>query len=211
MGKEWILNNATTRFQFNFSQNVGKVSEEIRKCSPRVKDDWERYYFENVRTKEHLQELGKRLYTKTTEVLHAEISEITEQDCIDYIFNLVIDRTFDGYVTEKVTIYEQLQKILGIPIEPAPDKWDRNYNVDFFIQVNGKFVGLQVKPVSGTPQITQIHSERRIQENTHVDFTKKYGGKVFYVYSAKQNKQKKIVNTEVIDEIKSEIQRLQSM
>jgi hypothetical protein len=34
VSKEWILNSATNRFQLNFSRNVGKVSEEIRNCSP---------------------------------------------------------------------------------------------------------------------------------------------------------------------------------
>ena len=35
MAKEWILNSATNRFQLNFKRNVGAVSEEIRKCSPK--------------------------------------------------------------------------------------------------------------------------------------------------------------------------------
>ncbi len=35
MAKEWILNSAMNRFQLNFKRNVGAVSEEIRKCSPK--------------------------------------------------------------------------------------------------------------------------------------------------------------------------------
>ena len=45
MPKEWILNSATNRFQLNFSRNVGKVSEEIRKCAPKDKKEWEEYYY----------------------------------------------------------------------------------------------------------------------------------------------------------------------
>lgn len=85
MAKEWILNSATNRFQFNYSRNVGKVSEQIRKCQPKKLEDWEEYYYKKVYSKEHLIELGKRLYTKITEVLRAEIDKITEQDCIDFI------------------------------------------------------------------------------------------------------------------------------
>jgi len=64
------------------------------------------------------------------------VEQITEQDCIDYMFNMVIDRTFDGYMTEIKTIYGQLEKELGLKelglkIEPTPDEWDRLYNVDF--------------------------------------------------------------------------------
>lgn len=107
MPKEWILNSATNRFQLNYSRNVGKVAEEIRKCSPKTLDQWEIYYYKNVRPKEHLIELGRKLYIKITEVLQAEIESVTEEDCINFVINLVIMRTFDGYVTEKQTIYGQ--------------------------------------------------------------------------------------------------------
>lgn len=209
MAKEWILNSATNRFQFNFSRNVGKVSEEIRKCSPKKKEDWEGYYYKNVRSKEHLIELGRKLYTKITEVLRAEIEDITEQDCIEFIINLVINRTFDGYMTEKETIYGQLQDILGVKIEPASDELDRLYNVDFFIKIKDKFIGLQIKPAGGVSHITQIFQEKAQQARTHEKFTAKYGGKVFYVVSIKENDKKKIHNKEVIEELKEEIKRLE--
>lgn len=54
MAKEWILNSATNRFQFNFKRNVGAIVEAIRKCSPKDIADWEEYYYKNVYTKEHL-------------------------------------------------------------------------------------------------------------------------------------------------------------
>ena len=101
MAKEWILNSATNRFQMNFKRNVGAVSEEIRKCAPKTIKDWEGYYFKNVKPKEHIVDLGKKLYVKITEVIASEVEAITEKDCIAYIFDLVIKRTFDGYMTEK--------------------------------------------------------------------------------------------------------------
>ena len=208
MAKEWILNSATNRFQLNFKRNVGAVSEEIRKCAPKTIKEWQDYYFKNVYPKEHLINLGKKLYIKITEVLVSEIDQITEEDCINYIFNLVINRTFDGYMTERKTIYEQLQDILEVKIEPAPDRWDRLFNVDFFIKINGKYIGLQIKPAGGVSHISQIFKERRLQNITHKKFTNKYGGKVFYVISIKEGGKKKIYNTEVIEEIKKEIKRL---
>ncbi|MFA5646419.1 MAG: MjaI family restriction endonuclease [Candidatus Ratteibacteria bacterium] len=209
MAKEWILNSATNRFQLNFKRNVGAVSNEIRKCAPKTLKDWEGYYFNNVKPKEHILELGKRLYVKITEVISSEVEAITEEDCIDYIFDLVIKRTFDGYMTERSTIYGQLQEILGKRIEPAPDEWDRLFNVDFFIEVNGKYIGLQIKPAGGVSHISEIFKERQVQEKTHRKFTEKFGGKVFYVISMKEGDKKKIHNIEVIDDIKTEIRRLQ--
>ena len=152
--------------------------------------------------------MGKKLYVKITEVIASEVEVITEEDCIAYILNLVIKRTFDGYMTERATIYGQLQEILGVKIEPASDELDRLFNVDFFIKLNGKYIGLQIKPASGVSHISQIFKERQLQEKTHQKFTEKYGGKVFYVISIKEGDKKKIHNVEVIDEIKNEINRL---
>lgn len=211
MAKEWILNSAMNRFQLNFKKNVGAVSEAIRQCAPKTKEEWAEYYFKNIRSKEHIEELGKKLYIKITEVIQAEVNEITEQDCIDYMFQLVIDRTFDGYITEIQTVYGQLQKILGVKIEPAPDEWDRNFNVDFYININGKFIGLQIKPVNQNIQLPEIFKEKHLQEETHKRFSEYFGGKVFYIYSTKQGDKKEIYNKEVIKEIQKEIERLKKL
>jgi len=207
MAKEWILNQANMRWGLTKKNKVGSVSELIRKCSPKSLKDWEEYYYKNVYSKQHLEELGRKLYIKITEVCQAEIESITEEACIDFIINLVIGRTYDGYQSEIQTIYGQLQEALGVKVEPAPDEWDRGYNVDFFIKVNERYIGLQIKP-AGYAYITQIISELKFQKNTHEKFTAKYGGKVFYVISVKEGKKKIIHNPEVIEETRKEIERL---
>jgi hypothetical protein len=210
MAKEWILNSAMNRFQLNFKRNVGAVSEEIRKCSPKNVKEWEDYYFANVRPKQHIEDLGRKLHIKITEVIAAEVEQVSEDDCIRYIFDVVINRTYDGYTTEIKTVYGQLEKELNQKIEPAPDEWDRLYNVDFYIKIGNKYIGLQIKPASGVSHIPQIFKERTIQQDTHRKFTEKFGGKVFYVISVKEDGKKIIQNTEVIKEIQEEIRRLQN-
>ena len=174
-------------------------------------EECEEYYFKNVKPKDHITELSKKHYVKITEVVQAELDDITEQNCIDYMINLVTNRTFDGYMTEIETIYGQLEKILDIKIEPAPDEWDRLFNVDFFIKINEKYIGLQIKPVNEGIQLPEIYKERAIQEETHQKFTEVFGGKVFYVFSTKINGKKDIVNKEIIDEIKKEVERLKKL
>jgi len=208
MPKEWILNQANMRWGLTKKTKVGPVSELIRKCSPKSVNDWESYYFKNVYSKQHLEELGRRLYIKITEVCQAEIENIEEEDCINFITNLVINRTYDGYQSEIQTIYGQLQEALGVKVEPAPDEWDRGYNVDFFIKVQDRYIGLQIKP-AGYAYIPQIINELEFQKRTHKKFTNKYGGKVFYIISVKEGKKKIIYNPEVIEELKEEIKRLQ--
>ncbi len=209
MPKEWILNQANMRWGLTKKSKVGAVSELIRKCSPKSLQEWEDYYYENAYPKEHLEELGQRLYIKISEVCALEIESITEEDCINFIINLVINRTYDGYQSEIQTIYGQLQNELGVKIEPASDEWDRRYNVDFFIKVKDKYIGLQIKP-AGYAYIPQIINELEFQKQTHAKFTAQYGGKVFYIISITEGKKKIIQNTEVIEELKKEIDRLKA-
>jgi len=206
MAKEWILNSAMNRFQLNFKRNVGATSESIRLCSPKTIEEWQSYYFENVRSREHIEELGKKLYVKITECIQSEVESITEEDCVNYMVQMVINRTFDGYQTEIKTIYGQLQQLLNT----KPDKWDRLYNVDFFIKIGEKHIGLQIKPINKGVQLPEIHKEYALQEKTHQKFTEKFGGKVFYIFSAKNGDKREIVNKEVVEEIKTEIERLKN-
>lgn len=208
MAKEWILNSAMNRYKLNQKQSVGATSESIRNCSPKSIDEWRTYYYANVRTEEHIEELAKRLYVKITEVIQSEVAEVTEQDCIDYMKEMVIDRTYKGYCTEIETIYGQLQQMLGVSIVAAPDEWDRHYNVDFYILVNGKYIGLQIKPVNKGLQLPEIHKEYAQQKASHKNFRENFGGNVFYIYSVTVDRRKVIANPEVVDAIQEEINNL---
>jgi len=155
----------------------------------------------------HLKNLGQRLYVKISEVVIKEIEEVTEEDCISYIRNLVIDRTFDGYIREQETVYGRLERMLGVPIQPAPDEWDRGYNVDFYIEVGSYYIGLQIKPVT-FEQMPDAHKWAAWQKETHQRFQEKYVGKVFMVFSVKKKIQSE---DELISEIQQELSRLESL
>lgn len=111
-------------------------------------------------------------------------------------------------MTEIKTVYGVLEKELEVKIEPAPDEWDRLFNVDFFIKVKENYIGIQIKPVNQGIQLSQIFKEKDLQNKTHEKFSRQYGGKVFYIFSSKIGEKKEIRNKEVIDEIRQEIERL---
>ena len=120
--RETLLNYGMNRWGLNKAQSVGPISELIRKCAPSDYETWIEYYFTNavqkkkggIRiTREYLSELGENLYLRLSENVQNELESITEEECIDYVYNLVINRTYEGYVTEIETIYGQLEKILG--------------------------------------------------------------------------------------------------
>ncbi len=83
--------------------------------------------------------------------------------------------------------------------------------MDFFIQVKGAYLGLQIKPISAENSINN-YQWVEIHRKNHLKFQEKFMGKVFFVYSIKaQGKRKKIHNVEVIEEIKTEIVRLEAL
>jgi hypothetical protein len=220
--RERFLNDSLNRWGLNKASVVGPTSELIRQCSPKAFEEWERYYFANARqkkkdgiqiTKEYLKGVGGKLYNNISKVVRSEITAITEEECVAYVYNLVLNRTYEGYQTEIKTIYGQLERELQVKIEPAPDKWDRSYNVDFFIKIENRdklnqYAGIQIKSVNQEIPYLQIIREKDLQRKAHEKFTKKFGGKVFYVFSSKVGDRKVIRNKEVIDEIKQEIEKL---
>jgi hypothetical protein len=154
---------------------------------------------------DHLTEIGRRLYAKISEQLKAEVEAVTEEDCIAYVREVVFNRTYEGYITEKQTVYEQLEQVLGVRLCPAPDEWDRRYNVDFYIPVRDKAIGIQIKPITYT-QTPEVHKWQEWMRESHEKFEREQGGKVFIVFSVTEKSgAKRIFNTEVIDEIRAEL------
>ncbi len=214
---ETLLNYGLNRWGLNKAYSVGALSELIRSCAPNEYKEWEEFYFTKGKqkkkngidiTREYITGLGQTLYIKLSEVVQSELAAITEEECIEYAYNLVLRRTYDGYRTEIETIYGQLESAVERKIEPAPDNWDRAYSVDFFIKVKGKFIGIQIKPIASGQALNQYQWIEMHMVN-HQKFESKFVGKVFFVYSTKSTAgKKKIHNIEVIDQIRAEIERL---
>jgi len=182
---ETLLNYGMNRWGLNKSSSVGKTSDLIRDCAPHKYDQWLEYYFQKAQqnkhngvviTGEYITELGAVLYTKLTEVVAKELESISLEECIDYVFNLVINRTYEGYLTEIKTIYGYLEHELQREIKPAPDEWDRLYNVDFFIQIYAtSCIGIQIKPLTG--KSLNDYQWGAMHRENHNKFTKKLRGK----------------------------------
>lgn len=138
MAKEWLLSIAFNRWQLNRPEYLGRLEEAIRACAPKSLEEWEQYYFSEVPQKhvpadwqmwgntmrEHLKEVGLRLYVKISEHLRAEIDAITEEDCIAYVHDVVIRRTYEGYLTGKQTTRKQMAQGPEV-VEPVCDELRR--------------------------------------------------------------------------------------
>ena len=215
--KEKVLNYACQTYQLSRPNKVGAVMALIRQCQPQTIEEWKTWYFENAKTdgknafkitKESLLELGERLYTKITEVVIPEwqeaFNQLTKEDCIDYIYNLTINRTFDGYLREKSVINDGLAKIFSDTVfEESDPELDHAGDIDYVAKIGDKAIGIQIKPVTAKANFGAYSLTERMKAS-FADFTEKYGGKVFIVFSLDGE----IANKEVIEEIKTELQRL---
>lgn len=215
--KERVLNYACQTYQLSRPNKVGAVMALIRECQPQTIQEWEQWYFENAKTDgknsfkithESLTELGERLYDKITEVVIPEWEEafkqLTKQDCIDYIYNLTINRTYDGYLREKSVINDGLAKLFPeLTFEETDPELDHAGDIDYIAKIGDKAIGIQIKPITAKANFGSYSLTERMKASFS-DFTEKFGGKVFIVFSL----DKEIANKEVIDEIREEIERL---
>jgi len=217
--KEKVLNYACQTYQLSRPNKVGMVMALIRECQPKSIQEWESWYFENAYTKlknptkvtkETLDELGERLYIKITKIVIPEwkeaFSKLTLQDCIDYIYNLTINRTFDGFYREKSIVTDNLEKkfpqVKFIESEP---ELDHAGDIDYLGYVGNKAFGIQIKPVTAQANFGNYSPSERMKASFR-EFERKYGGKVFIIFSIDDE----ISNPEVLKDIKKEIERLQS-
>ncbi len=215
--KEKVLNYACQTYQLSRPNKVGAVMALIRECQPHTIEEWEQWYFENAYTeakaknkitKESLQELGERLYEKITEVVipewQAAFAGLTLQDCLDYIHNLTINRTFDGFVREKSVVNDGLAKIFpDVIFEESDSELDHAGDIDYIAKVGDKAFGIQIKPVTARSNFGNYSATERMKAS-FANFERDFGGKVFVVFSLDGE----VGNKEVIAEIEKEIARL---
>ena len=215
--KEKVLNYSTQTYQLSRPNKVGAVMSLIRECQPKSFEEWERWYFDNANTdgktptkitKESIEELGERLYIKIKEIVIPEWTEafnqLSLQDCIDYIYNLTINRTYDGFIREKSVIEDNLAKIFpNVIFKESEPELDHAGDIDYLGWIGNKAFGIQIKPVTAKANFGNYSATERMKASFD-DFTKIFGGKVFIVFSIDD----KIKNQEVIEQIANEIKRL---
>jgi hypothetical protein len=211
--KEKVLNYACQTYQLSRPNKVGAVMALIRECQPKSISEWEKWYFEKAYTDgktpvKITKELGERLYVKITEIVIPEwqdaFKNLTLQDCIDYINNLTIQRTYDGFIREKSVVTDNIaKKFPKVKFVESDPELDHAGDIDYLGYVGTKAFGIQIKPVTAKANFGNYSATERMRASFR-DFEAKYGGKVFVVFSVDDE----IKNTDVLEEIKKEIGRL---
>ncbi len=160
------------------------------------------------RNKDIQDELGIRLHDKITEVVIPEWQEafrsLTLQDCIDYIHNLTINRTFDGYIREKSVVNDGLAKVFpSVKFEESPSELDHAGDIDYLGYVGDKAFGIQIKPATAKSNFGNYSVSERMKASFQ-DFEADYGGKVFIIFSLDGE----VANENILKDVEKEIEKL---
>jgi hypothetical protein len=219
--KEKVLNYTSNTYQLTRPSKIGTVMALIRECQPSTFNEWEEFYFANAYTrtknplkvtKESLDELGERLYAKITEVVIPEwqvaFEELTIEDCKDYIYQVTLARTYDGFLLEKSVINDGLSEIFpDVQFEESDPELDHAGDIDYIGKVGVNAFGIQIKPITANANFGNYKISERMSNNFD-SFQKKYKGQVFIIFSRREGRKKVIANLDVIDQIAQEIERL---
>lgn len=217
--KEKVLNYACQTYQLSRPNKVGAVMALIRECQPKTKDEWEEWYFKKAHTEnknpikitpEILRELGERLYEKITQVVipewQAAFGELSQQDCVDYIYNLTINRTYDGFIREKSVVNDELAKYFPeVKFVESETDLDHAGDIDYLGFAGEYAFGIQIKPTTAKSNFGNYSVSERMKAN-FADFERKYKGRVFIIFSLDGE----IGNKEILKEIEAEIWRLKN-
>lgn len=111
---------------------------------------------------------------------------------------------YDGYNREKSVVNDGLAKIFkDVEFAESDPELDHAGDIDYVAKVGKYQFGIQIKPVTANDNFGGYSLSERMKASFE-DFTNRYGGKVFIVYSLRGE----IANKEVIEQIHIEIKRL---
>ena len=217
--KEHVLNFTAQRFQLTRPGAVGPTMELINECNPTSLKQWEDFYWREAKTRkkdstkitpEYIEGLGKKLFDKIENTIKPmwleALSTVTEDDCIEYIKDVTINRTFDGYHRENAVIRElgvYFQDFLDF--EKTDSITDSALNIDFIghLKKSNLKIGIQVKPTTARSNSLSGYSIEDRSRKSFDEFKQRFGGPVFVVFAKKIGKKKCIVNRDVFQSIEA--------
>jgi hypothetical protein len=195
-----IINIVSNTYKVTGPNNIGSTSDLIRKCDPSDKEEWKKYCLSYLHNKNgdkiDFDKLSQDLFNKASfhiDCLKKQLSNMSDeqlyQKCFDFIYDLVIDKTFDGYINEKEIITKTLSKKLGVDFQQPSIYQDSAKNIDAIGKKNNVVFYIQLKPASFINNYNTSQILPKQQPNFFVVYYNKNG----------------IVNEDIIKEIEKYI------
>ena len=126
---------------------------------------------------------------------------------MNYIYNLTINRTYDGYLREKSVVNDSLAKQFpNLIFEESTPELDHAGDIDYIAKIGEKAIGIQIKPITAKANFGSYSLTERMKASFN-DFQEQFGGKVFVIFSLDGE----IANKEVIEKIQKEVEKIQEV
>lgn len=142
MSYERLLNYYYNIGGYNKPERIGYMMSLIRNLRPLTVEEWEIWYTDNIHDRDYIEGLSIEMYNSIPSQY-----EITSAMCIDYVYDVMFRRTFQGYNKEKQAL-KFLRQCVSKYVQEAPKEWDTEYFIDFFIPEceTHPIIGIQLKP-----------------------------------------------------------------
>lgn len=205
---EFILNKTAVDHHLTRPSKVGPTIELLYEYNPKSMSEWAHIFYEkSVQKKKdgsgkrvdesYLNSVGDELFRILNEKIFPLIiqakDELTSEDCRNFIKDVVIRRSYEGFIAEK-DIVNQVEIALEGDVEFTKDSQLESINVDAYGKSKkyGRTIGLSVKPLSykkqdGFGKDDSLHKSWKKWEEEN-------DSKIFVVfYSEKKDGQKKVI------------------
>lgn len=169
--------------------------------------EWREQYLANVRSLDDLDAVAARVWAHFLEY-QAVGKTLTQADFRAYIEDLVIERTFDGWMNRRELVRNFVRSETGIPFDylrDSPVDWrPRTYDLDFAAEhpASHYWLGVKAFPVStlGAPYPGILARVTDLQAK-HREFEDKLGRAMLIEFNA--DKPKSCVSVEDLDKLRA--------
>lgn len=189
-----LTNGPWNELKLNSPESVGYVSKLVESRPFSNKEEWEEFYYNNVRTQEQLAEKGEMLFKSVKSL------GITLEECFKAVRFRVVCETWNGIIIrERNTMIKLSLLFPDFSFWKTDGEFDYKYAVDYEVYLNEVLLcGLQIKPQSYEYDNSYVNLAREANKKKNKEYFDLKGVPVLDVISHSAGD---ILNHEVIWEL----------
>lgn len=157
----------------------------ISVSQPLDEAEWEAQYHKFLRTPDQLKAVGAKL-AELIEEYRTAMATITAADCEEFVRDVAIRRTFEGWSTRRDQVLERLRDETQIPFEylrDHPQDWrPKTFAIDFAAEhpLSSHWLGVKVVPesIGKIESMQALGAKYESMRALHEEFEAKGLGKV---------------------------------
>ena len=115
---------------WGYASVCGYLMDMIRNLKPKTCEEWQNWYLANVHNDACITKWATEMYFLISKDNNFNSKGISFDECKEYFYSVMFDRTFNGYIKEQQAL-ELLLNEVSPNIQESPKEWDVKYFIDF--------------------------------------------------------------------------------